>query len=60
MDWNRFWELFHKSWGQCHEVVGYDKKAWNEMQQMLFTLEKKDKILKYPVQGFDGMYKPSE
>lgn len=26
MDWHKFWSLFHKVWGHCHESPEYDKK----------------------------------
>lgn len=40
-EWERFWGLFHKAWGQCKASTEYDKPVWNEMQQMLKAKENK-------------------
>jgi len=39
MDWNKLWELYHKGWGQAKVSSEYDKKVFNEMQQMLQRME---------------------
>jgi len=39
MDWKKFWELFHKGWGQAKESPEYDKKVFNEIQQILQRVE---------------------
>jgi hypothetical protein len=39
MDWNKFWVLFHKAWGQAHESSEYDKAVWRDMQWMALKLE---------------------
>lgn len=39
MDWNKFWALFHKAWGQCHESPEYDKSVWRDMDTMLQSLQ---------------------
>jgi hypothetical protein len=46
MDWHKFWILFHKAWGQVHESPEYDKKIWNEMQDMLHShIGKENKVV---------------
>lgn len=40
MDWNRFWALFHKAWGQAHDAPEYDKKVYTEMMHMLKDAER--------------------
>jgi hypothetical protein len=51
MDWNKFWELFHKAWGHCKDSEEYDKKIWNEMQQMLQRMEYDLKKMVTEMQG---------
>ena len=35
MDWKKFWKVFHKTWGECHESPEYNKQNWLDMQEML-------------------------
>jgi hypothetical protein len=44
MDWNKFWGLYHKAWGQAHDSPEYDKKVYEEMQRMLWQEQEKEKM----------------
>lgn len=43
MDWDKFWTLYHRGWGQAKVSSEYDKKVFNEMQQMLQSMEHEKK-----------------
>jgi hypothetical protein len=43
MDWDKFWELYHKAWGHCKESPEYDKPLWKDMQYMLQGAERDEK-----------------
>jgi len=39
MDWNKFWELYHKGWGQAKVSSEYDKRVFSDMQAMLLHMQ---------------------
>ena len=43
MEWKKFWELYHKGWGQAKESLEYDKKVFSEMQAMLQNMQSEQK-----------------